>query len=224
MDTLIYLHGAFDLFDRGVVDLACREGGALRRACDAVGMKLVNPQNENALATDWHLGQARERVLRLAEEARGQGGRVFLAGHSMGGRGALMIGLENSGLFDALGAIAPALGVGIDAGALIGVGAKKFSPSDLRTALQGTAVRAFFGYSESDLVVQLQAWHFDHVASERRTVRRYEVPWGLPLPSFPALVAAMSAPFAEDSILLDPHNKLVAMSAVDLVGFFQGLP
>lgn len=220
--TLIYLHGAFDLMGQGVVDLACGPGGALRTACAARGMALLNPQNPSPLATDWHLPPNRDRVLQAAMQAKSDGHRVYLAGHSMGGRGALMIGLAEAGAFDALGAIAPALGVGIDDGALIATGASKFSPTDLQTGLRNSSISAFFGYASNDSVVQLQAWHFNSVAQPHRIVRHYEVPV-LDL-SWASALAAMATPLQQNSILLGPHNKLVAATAKDLVEFFHNLP
>jgi pimeloyl-ACP methyl ester carboxylesterase len=217
--TLIYLHGAFD-GGIGVASISCGQDGELRQCCQAAGLNLIAPVNNDPplFATNWHLTPHATGVIQIAQQEKNAGKKVYLAGHSMGGRGALMIGLANQSLFDGLGAIAPALGEGVDRVPLRF--ATKFTPSNLRTALTVSPQPTFIGYATQDVVVRLNSWDFHNLQNRPNTSITnddHAVTW----PTNPFM---LSLDFSDHSPFLGPHNDLVAATATDLVEFFSNLP
>lgn len=138
----------------------------------------------------------------------------------MGGRGALMIGLQHQDMFDAVGAVAPALGKGLDRAPLSL--ADSFSVQDLEAALNDSRQPVFIGYASKDLVVRLNRWDFHNFNGRARTtIRNFDdsVHWLPPIALLP-----LGRWFSDRSPLFGPHNDLVAASARDLVRFFANLP
>ncbi len=69
---------------------------------------------------------------------------VFLMGHSLGGRGALLIGLRNPEQFDSIAAIAPALKLRKDSTG---------SVSSIAALLKNSSMPVFFGWGMKDFLI-----------------------------------------------------------------------
>lgn len=88
-----------------------------------------------------------ERILQTRKELLAQYPsirRVFLMGHSLGGRGALLIGLRNPEKFDSIAAIAPALKLRKD---------PKGSISAITELLKDNSIPVFFGWGMKDILI-----------------------------------------------------------------------
>ncbi len=103
---IIALHGALSTpafycstFLDGQLSKLAEERGYIAVCAGGVGMR---PRYENHEA---RLLDLRDELLKRYPSAK----KVFLTGHSLGGRGALLIGLKNPDKFDGIAAVAPAL-------------------------------------------------------------------------------------------------------------------
>jgi pimeloyl-ACP methyl ester carboxylesterase len=219
--TVIYLHGAFDAgIAAAYATRACEEpDGAIATECRRHGFRLLHPVAQfNPLPINWNHDPLLRQVRQILNDGHGP---YFLAGHSLGGRGALLIALRNAELrprIRAVGAVAPALGEGIAAlvtphvplpagfpGLPLQLPAyDPFTVQDLQHELPASGLPAFIAYSPHDTVSGLQDQDMQplHNPAQGQTIRRYA--YGVPG--------------------INPHNHLVEHSADELINFFAGLP
>lgn len=139
--AVIALHGALSTakfycgtFMRGRIAPLARERNYLVVCPGGTG---ANPKYEKYEARVLAL---REEILRKYPSVR----RVFLLGHSLGGRGALLIGLRHSDKFEAIAAVAPALKLRKD---------KVGSVDAISELLKATHQRVFFAWGLVDFLV-----------------------------------------------------------------------